>query len=812
MNRKQSNNLLVKEHDDINQHFAEREKEILNFQKIVLGKENLGKLGKMLFKRVLDSSSTEQNFTQIYSDHEKKIKMFTDTTFPPNDLSLIKGLNTNNMNINNTNNTNNTTNNYTNSKSNNTNPNLLVQLMSSPNTNVNNTNNNSNTVRNSTTKNSKSRILFPNNSSNSYSSLNPNTTQSILAKHWSKICWLRIGEISNNPILFTNLDKDSFLDSNTKLINLNEIKQGALKNSYLLSCITALCEKPDRITKLFVEHSINQYGLYCVKLCKDGEFKEIVLDDNLPCDAKKKTLCFSSLNNTVTINNSNTNNNTNNNINIIKDSNINKNAYSCFWLPLLEKAYAKLYGSYYIIEGIHNTTENCLRDLTGAPVLTLDNSTEDIWAIIKNSYNNDYVMIASSGETNASKELLKEVGLIPFNSYTILEAHEINIEENLTEYLIKIRNPWGVTEWIGDWSQFSNLWRDDIKNMLNFNADKDTCFWMNFKDFKHYFSKIQICKVEKNYNYNSIKLSQEVGKYCLLKLSINNNSVNSGNSGNINNEYNIHVYLSLVQQEIRNFNTTTTNTTNNGYSISRFIVCRLINSSENNSTKDIEYIEGTMGKEKEIFKEYYLQQANISNNTNTTTDYLIYVEVDWLNRDYPFVFSSYSSNKSSITLSQIRNEEYPDILNRIYKSSAIKQDNIHYFTAEGAPNCFKCSKVTPEGYAYIYFQNNEEDATLIEDVKYTKFEGLKLLYPYSGTSYYVNVEPSQSKIVLIKRIDVNIFNLYFSFHSNFLFGSKKLLELAKTKGKKTRRKDPKLNIVSFIRYFIRLYFIIYLGN
>jgi len=71
--------------------------------------------------------------------------------------------------------------------------------------------------------------------------------------------------------------------------------------------------------------------------------------------------------------------------------------------------------------------------------------------------------------------------------------------------------------------------------------------------------------------------------------------------------------------------------------------------------------------------------------------------------------------------------------------------------------------VTPEGYAYIYFENNEEDATLIEDVKYTKFEGLKLLPPFNGTNYYVRIAPGESCIVLIKQVDMTGFNLIYSY-------------------------------------------------
>jgi hypothetical protein len=69
---------------------------------------------------------------------------------------------------------------------------------------------------------------------------------------------------------------------------------------------------------------------------------------------------------------------------------------------------------------------------------------------------------------------------------------------------------------------------------------------------------------------------------------------------------------------------------------------------------------------------------------------------------------------------------------------------------------------TPEGYAYIYFVNNEEDSTMVEDVKYTKFDGLKLLAPFSGSSYMVEIKAGEDKIVLIKRIDLNGFSLAYS--------------------------------------------------
>ena len=46
------------------------------------------------------------------------------------------------------------------------------------------------------------------------------------------------------------------------------------------------------------------------------------------------------------------------------------------WVLLLEKAYAKAYGSYENIEG--GISSMALRDLTGAPYFNIDNDPDDI--------------------------------------------------------------------------------------------------------------------------------------------------------------------------------------------------------------------------------------------------------------------------------------------------------------------------------------------------------------------------------------------------------------------------------------------------
>jgi hypothetical protein len=46
-----------------------------------------------------------------------------------------------------------------------------------------------------------------------------------------------------------------------------------------LSVISVLAENSSRIRKLFVTDKVNKYGVYAVRICHNGEWKEVVVDD-----------------------------------------------------------------------------------------------------------------------------------------------------------------------------------------------------------------------------------------------------------------------------------------------------------------------------------------------------------------------------------------------------------------------------------------------------------------------------------------------------------------------------------------------------
>lgn len=76
-------------------------------------------------------------------------------------------------------------------------------------------------------------------------------------------------------------------------------------------------------------------------------------------------------------------------------------------------------------------------------------------------------------------------GVVANHAYAVLKTWE---EGDLK--LVKLRNPWGETEWDGDWSDGSKLWTPDMMRKLDHTFGDDGVFWMNYKDFLKHFPSI----------------------------------------------------------------------------------------------------------------------------------------------------------------------------------------------------------------------------------------------------------------------------------------------------------------------------------
>lgn len=94
-----------------------------------------------------------------------------------------------------------------------------------------------------------------------------------------------------------------------------DVIQGELGTCWFLSALALLAEKPFLLLNCMITQTYNANGVHQVRLCRRGEWIVVNIDDFLPCD-KRNQLVFS------------------------------YGRKRQFWVPFMEKALAKLYGSY----------------------------------------------------------------------------------------------------------------------------------------------------------------------------------------------------------------------------------------------------------------------------------------------------------------------------------------------------------------------------------------------------------------------------------------------------------------------------------
>lgn len=123
-------------------------------------------------------------------------------------------------------------------------------------------------------------------------------------------------------------------------ITPEDIQQGALGDCWFLCAIAALTEFPVLIEALFPEETkeAHKHNIYTVRFCKNGLWTNVRVDGFFPCYPGGGPI-FSRANGEE------------------------------LWVLLLEKAYAKLHGSYYAIRA--GWAYEAMMDLTGAPCFTI---------------------------------------------------------------------------------------------------------------------------------------------------------------------------------------------------------------------------------------------------------------------------------------------------------------------------------------------------------------------------------------------------------------------------------------------------------
>ncbi|XP_053315410.1 calpain-10 [Spea bombifrons] len=268
------------------------------------------------------------------------------------------------------------------------------------------------------------------------------------------ITWLRPQEICTSPRLFPENPRDGLG------------KQGILGDCWFICACSALQKHERLLNQVFpISQPIwtdpRYLGQFTCRFWHFGRWVEVTIDDRLPCLGHK--LCFSHCHD--------------------QDS---------FWLPLLEKAYAKLHGCYEALWA--GQVADALVDLTGGLVerwplgVGEDSNQEQMF--------NRMLELKDTCSLSCSvlhcREGAAELG--EFHAFTITDIKWVVTNGSQKLLMLRVHNPWGRSTWGGYWGKSGEGWCvicPEVSSQLQSQIQEGE-FWVEKTEFMQEFNEVTV--------------------------------------------------------------------------------------------------------------------------------------------------------------------------------------------------------------------------------------------------------------------------------------------------------------------------------
>ena len=313
-----------------------------------------------------------------------------------------------------------------------------------------------------------------------------------------------------------------------------DVYQGALGNCWFGGALACVANHHSLVEAMLVTRDYSPIGAYVVQLHHSGSWRKILLDDTFPCSTPWEGKIDE----------------------VTQNVHYSRGGHMCYakaarqslWVPLVEKAAAKLSGSYGALSG--GTLAEALQMFTGYACDTVqlrmtqeqatrkkkrhdqiadmrtqlllqgkdpsevpfedDNDDFDIdiiWSRLLSAGEAGYIMgTACSHEACGStrEHFVEKLGLQTPHAYSVLQVKQI-VHQGKVVRLMQFRNPWGdraPRSWQGAWGSKWSGWTRELQlelGVINRNGvkmnDDMSVFWISLEDAKEYFITIDVCRV-----------------------------------------------------------------------------------------------------------------------------------------------------------------------------------------------------------------------------------------------------------------------------------------------------------------------------
>ena len=251
--------------------------------------------------------------------------------------------------------------------------------------------------------------------------------------------------------------------------NASDIKQGAAGDCWFLAALSVVAMYPDTLRSIIVQHDWEK-GIFCCRFYADDESERLVcVDARIPTNAGiayGRRPCY------------------------VRSADAGE-----LWPIIIEKAFAKVYGSFEKIEGgftsagfasiLGRVERNYIQKIQADKNLA---DPEQLWDFVSNNlWENGFILGCSWVQVSTEEvegrlgETRARQGLIGGHAYGVMGVWEIG-----TTRLLKFRNPWGnENEWRGAWCDGGDEWRDhpEVAEAVGYTPRPDGTFHMSLADF-----------------------------------------------------------------------------------------------------------------------------------------------------------------------------------------------------------------------------------------------------------------------------------------------------------------------------------------